>query len=213
MNNYKNTAVENQNKMILIGKGQVTATPDLAVLRIGVETTNENLTIAQSENARIMQVVLQTLRELGVMDIKTVQYTIDKQYEFVDGNRVDRGYNVRNILEIRISNMDQIGTVIDMAVNSGANVVESIRFEVSEPDFYYNQALNLAVLNAYEKAKSIEETLGITINPIPTLITENSSSVIPFTPMYSLREAMPVTPIEAGNTIIEASVTVEFMYD
>lgn len=200
-----------QNIMTLTGKGQVTAVPDIAVLRLGVETIGENLTAIQSENARISQAVLQAIKQLGITDIKTAFYTINKVYDYVDNRQIDKGYSVRNILEIRTRNMDQVGKVIDVAVAAGANIVDFIEFEVSEPDIYYLQALNMAVEDAKQKALSIADTLDIIVDSVPRKIIENSTSpIIPRN--VSLREGAFSTPIEPGTKQIEAMVTLEFEY-
>lgn len=212
MTNYKENEQLLYNKMTLTGRGQVTAIPDLAILRLGVQTTGDNLTDVQSENARISQNVLNSLRQLGITEINTHQYQIEKLYDYENGSKIDRGYLVRNIFEIRMDNMNLVGSAIDTAVNNGANAVEFINFEVADPDIYYQQALNLAVKNAYLKAKSISESMRVMINPIPIRITENSAPPTPFSSMFMAREGAFTTPIEPGNKQIEASVTSEFIY-
>lgn len=196
--------------MSLTGRGQVTTLPDLVILRLGVMTEGENLQEAQSQNAALSQAVLQGLQQMGINDIKTYQYQIDKLYEFVDGTRIDRGFSVRNILEIRTEQLDMTGAIIDTAVSNGANVVDLISFEVSEPDIYYQQALNLAILNALQKAKSITVNLGISEDPVLINITENTTTPVPFqSPMA--RGEFAATPIEPGTKQIEALITAEFI--
>jgi uncharacterized protein YggE len=199
-------------KMIFTGKGQVTVNPDLAIIHLGVQTTADNVTEAQSENAKISQQILDAVKGLGVTDIKTYQYQIEKLYDYENGQRIDRGYSVRNVIEIRTSNIGQVGTIIDTAVGAGANIVDLISFEVARPEIYYQQALNLAVRNAYQKAKSVSSELRIIFDPIPILITETSTQPTPFSPAIALREGAYTTPIESGNKQIEANVTVEFVY-
>ncbi|MDD3174286.1 MAG: SIMPL domain-containing protein [Herbinix sp.] len=199
-------------KMTFTGRGQVSVNPDLAIIRLGVQTTGEDVTAAQSENAKISSQILAALKELGVTDIKTYQYQIEKLYDYENGTKIDRGYSVRNIMEIRTGNMGQVGVIIDTAVYNGANVVDLISFEVSHPDMYYQQALNLAIRNAYQKAKTVSTGLRIMFDPVPILITENSLQPIPYTPTYALREGAYTTPIESGSKQIEASVTVEYVY-
>ncbi len=104
--------------MTLTGQGHVFAVPDTAVIRLGVQTTGDNLALIQSENARKIQGVIQVLKQLGVTDIKTFQYTIDKNYEYENGKQIDKGYTVRNILEIRTNNLQSVGNIIDSAVNA-----------------------------------------------------------------------------------------------
>ena len=195
--------------MTLTGQGQVTAVPNIAVIHLGVLTTGENLVNIQSENAQIAQSIIQALQRMSISDIKTFQYTIDKIYDYENGRQVDRGYSVRNILEIRTSNLDMVGNIIDTAVNLGANVVDLISFDVSNREYYYQQALNIAVMNAIQKSKSISMNLGIPTDPVPTHIVENS--VAPIQPFYR-QELAATTPIIPGNIKIEANVTVDFEF-
>ncbi len=195
--------------MTLTGQGQVTAVPDMAVIRLGVQLTGSDLASVQSQNARLSQAVLDDLQPMGITDIKTFQYSIDKYYEYDNGTPIDRGFTVRNILEIKTRDTDLLGAIIDTAVNAGANVVDLISFEVSNPEYYYQRALNLAVMDAIEKAKSISNNLGTQVEPIPINITESSSMPRPAQPF---QRELAATPIVPGNVTIEANISAEFVY-
>lgn len=211
MNDIHSGSHTQHNRMILSGTGQVSAVPNEVIIRLGVQTNGTPLQTIQAENAQITQAVLQALRQLGVTDIKTYQYDINKVLEYADGRQIDRGYSVQNILEIRSDRPDLAGTIIDTAVNYGANRVDLIRFEVSDAESYYLEALNLAVANAYDKADTLAESLGARLQPYPLKIQENSTSPIPYQ-RISMGEGAFATPIVAGTNQIEASVTVEFGY-
>ncbi len=205
--NHKDT----MRKMTLNGRGQITVDPDLAIIRIGVQTTGDNVTETQSENARISQNVIDALKLVGIDEIQTRQYRIEKLYDYVNGAQIDRGYEVRNVVEIRTGDIEHLGTIIDTAVYNGANVVDSIQFTLSDPDAYYQQALNLAVDNAISKAENIAYNLGVLTSPIPMLITENYINAIPFSNTVAMRGEI-ATPIESGDIQVIANVTVEFEY-
>jgi uncharacterized protein YggE len=112
-----------------------------------------------------------------------------------------------------MTDMQQVGAAIDAAVSNGANVVDFISFDVSDANTYYLRALNLAVLNAYQKARSIAYEFRLTLDPIPVKITENTAIPSPFPQFRNFREGAAVTtPIEPGNKQIEAIVTAEFIY-
>jgi hypothetical protein len=195
--------------MTLTGQGQVTAMPDIAVIRLGVELTGADLTSVQSQNAMMSQAVLDALDRLGISDVRTFQYTVDKFYEYDNGTPVFTGYTVRNILEFRTKDMDRLGAVVDEAVNAGANVVDLISFEVTDPEHYYRQALNLAVSDAIEKAKAISENLGVRVESVPVNITETSTLSRPPQPF---QRELAATPIVPGSLTIEANITAEFLY-
>ncbi|MDF2821111.1 MAG: hypothetical protein K0R15_1552 [Clostridiales bacterium] len=200
------------NTMILTGQAQVSSEPDIATVRLGVQTTGENLEQVQSENANKSNLVLQTITQMGALDIKTFQYLIEKIYTYENGTRIDKGYSIRNIFEIRLNNIEHVGSVIDAAVKNGANAVEFITFDISNVDIYYQRALNLAIKDAIHKAESISQQLGVWVNPIPIRITENSSFSIPFDQFNISREGGFATPIEPGLKRIVATVTAEFIY-
>lgn len=215
MQNMRNDRNDNKmeyNTMILSGTGEVTALPDTALIRLGVLTTGDNLAGIQQDNAEISQAILESLQQSGVEDIKTFQYTIDKLYDYENGVRIDKGFSVRNIFEIRTHQLDKVGEIIDTSVNNGANVVDVIAFEVSEPQLYYNQALKLAVMDSIRKAESIADYIRVDLNPIPINITENSAVPTPLSQNLFLREGAAVTPIEPGTKQITAIITAKFMY-
>ena len=195
--------------MTLTGQGQVSAVPDTVIIHLGVQTTGDNLVAVQAENTKKTQAILQALKSMGISDVKTNQYSINKIYDYENGKQIDKGYSVRNILEIKTNNMNMAGNIIDTAVNMGANVVDLISFDVSNRDYYYLQALNLAVKNASQKAKSISMNLGLKTDPVPVRITENSS--VQSQP-YKRELANSATPIIPGDLLISALVTVEFIY-
>jgi len=205
-----NNLENNRNTIIVTGRGRVTAVPDLAIIRLGVLTSGEILSDVQEENARISQTILNSLRNMGVQDIRTFQYIIDKNYEFENNTRIDRGYSVRNIYEIQTGMIDNVGSIIDLAVSLGANLVESITFEISDSEQYYLEALRQALINGTQKAAAIAEVFNTGLDPVPARIIENSTP-IPLARTF-LREDIVTTPIEPGTSQIEAFVTMEFNY-
>ena len=194
--------------MILTGHGKISAAPDTAIIRLGVQTTGENLAQIQADNARRSQSIIQALQRMGVSDIKTSQYSIDKVYDYVEGRQIDRGFSVRNILEIRTNNLDAVGAIIDAAVNAGANVVDLIAFDISNREYYYQQALNMAIMNAIQKANSITRNLGLSSSAVPIKIVENTAMSFPVQREF----AAATTPIVPGTLNVEANVTVDFIY-
>ena len=212
MTDSREVTIKN-NKIILRGDGVVSVFPDLTVIRLGVVSEGENLSQLQAENGMVVSNIIQALEQIGVDNISTLNYFIEKNYVYEDGSRIDRGYIIRNILEIKTSDMDNIGLIIDTAVANGANHVEQVLFQVFDPSVYYQEALNLAIMDAIEKARNIGETFGFKINMTPTNIMEHGTIKEPPVPFSLAREFDAVTPILPGDQRITASVTMEFMME
>ncbi|MBL4935304.1 SIMPL domain-containing protein [Clostridium sp. YIM B02515] len=199
----------------LEGVGSIMVKPDIAASFLGIMTQNKNLADAQSQNSEISNKVLNALLNLGIedKDIKTENFSISPEYDYVDGKQIFRGYKVTNNLRITIRDISKVGTVIDTAVNNGVNVVYNVNFTLSNREDIYNKALSLAIKNAVDKALSVEKTLNIAVDTTPSEILEESSGVItPKTGLYTLEVPASATNIKSGEIEIAAKVTAIFNY-
>lgn len=195
------------------GRGGVNVQPDQAEVNLGVTTENQNLTIAQQQNAAAITSIINTLRQLGIApaDIATQSYTITPQYDFVEGQQVFRGYQVVHLLRIVVRDPNRLGQIIDAAVASGANLVNEIRFTVSNPSLYYQQALTAAIDDAIAKAVAIGQRFNVTVSSVPLQIVEETYQATPFEPTL-LKTAEATTPIQVGQLDITAQIEVVFTY-
>lgn len=202
-------------EMTVTGNGEIVAKPDYVQIQIEVRTEGENISEVQQENARIMTRVIESIIVLNIPreSIQTTVYTISPQYDFIEGRQVFRGYVVQNAITVKITDIGQAGTVIDTAIQNGANSVSSIQFELENSDSYYQQALNLALVNAMGKAKSMADMMQVPIQLIPFEIIEQSENMVPV-PYRSVQMTKQefITPIEEGQIPIKASVQVKFRY-
>jgi uncharacterized protein YggE len=196
------------------GTGSVKIQPDIAAVVLGVVTENSQLKVSQEENTTRMNAVLRALRQMGIPseDIQTRLYNITPQYDFIEGKQVFRGYRVEHMLEITIRDMDRIGGIIDSAVESGANQVNSIEFTLANQRVYYQQALNAAVDDAAAKVRTLAGKLGIEVSKVPVRIIETGyEPEIPVMP-FAYQAAAPVTPVQTGQIEITARLEAIFVY-
>ena len=164
--------IPDSREITVTGNGEVDAQPDYVQIQIEVRTEGKDVSLAQQENALIMNRVIGSLVALNIPReaIQTTAYTISPNYDYIEGRQVFRGYEVQNAITVKITDISQAGTVIDMAIQNGANHVSSIQFKIEDLDAYYQTALNLALVNAIAKAKSMAETMHVPLQPIPVEI-------------------------------------------
>lgn len=207
-------SVKNPNRLKVFGDGIVNAKPDKAEIEIGVITENKQLELAQKENAKITQQVIDSIKNMGVLekDIQTKNYNIRTKYDYIDGKQEFRGYEITNYLKVVVQNINDVGKIIDTSVKNGANTVDNINFIVSDRSKYYNEALKLAIEDAQNKALVIGNKLKVKVNIVPIQITEkgigreNSLTAITF------KATDGSTPIEAGENKITAAIEAIFIY-
>ena len=216
---YRASADANRTKHNVIrvtGDGKVSVQPNKAEITLGVSTEDQTLVKAQENNAIIISKIRKALNQIGITDeqMKTIDYSISPQYDYTEGKQVFRNYKVEHLLHITMNQIENTGLVVDTAVSNGANIVLGIKFDTSDYDQYYQQALALAVLNAGQKAETIANTLRVQLTKAPILVVENAQQQggpIPYkTTAFVSSEA--VTPILPSTIDINSRVTAEFTY-
>ncbi|MFO1443510.1 SIMPL domain-containing protein [Bacillus sp. Bva_UNVM-123] len=204
-----------RNIIRVIGEGKITVKPDQAKVTLGVMTEDMELQKAQQNNAIIIDKIQKSLVALSIPEeqIQTIRYSVQPQYDFIEGKQHFRGYQVEHLLLIMIDQMDGVGKVVDTAVNNGANIISGISFTISDSNYYERQALSAAVLDAYQKAETIANTLKVHLIG-PRLISENPTQQggpIPYQ-STALMKSDTTTPIQAGTIQISSQVTADFEY-
>lgn len=205
----------NQNKLKVNGEGIVSVAPTSSTITLGVITESNTVSAAQNENNQLTNNVVHSLLGAGVPNenIKTVDFRIDILYDFENSKQTLRGYRVTHILQISDVPIQSTGSIVDMAVQNGANSVTSINFTVSDPQVYYATALENALKDATSKARTIANELGVQLQEIPLHVQELSqqSPPIPFqTAMFAKSET--ASPIQPGELTITARIEATFSY-
>lgn len=156
------------NTISVSGEGKVFIKPDIALISVGVTKKNIDFVKAQKDATDIINKTINFLKSKGVeeKDIKTTNYNIYPQYDYVKGEQRFTGYEVSQNLEIKIRNLDSVGAILSGVTASGANMVGSLRFEVDDMKKAKEEARAEAVLEAKEKAKILSKQLGVRLKKI-----------------------------------------------
>lgn len=196
-----------------VGEGQVE--PDTAVVILGVETQDETAQTALEENNAGMQALLDTLVEAGAPpeNIQTRTIRLTPRYEFNETNNSTTltGYTASNFVEVRTEDLQTLGVLLDRAVNAGANTIEGIRFEVSDPGNAIDQVRETAVENARHKAEQLATLTGAILGPILE-IRESSSPPAPLVrQIESPAESVASVAVSPGTQTVSVLVEVTWV--
>ena len=202
------------------GNGEIKVTPDIAKISAGVMTENRDVRVAQTENAKIMDSLIKSLTDSGIAreDIQTSGYSIYPVYDDTSpfGQKI-RYYQVVNSVQITIRDLSRAGEIIDLAVASGANQVQSISFMLSEEKerALRAEALTLAVKNARADADTVALATGTTISGVQSITVGSVYTPIVYDNRYvssgEMKAATVPTPIEPGRISITAQVSITYL--
>jgi uncharacterized protein YggE len=200
------------NTLRVTGEGTITVAPDQAIIILGSTSENKSVSQAQQENAAVIRKIISAITNLGVPEsaIQTVTYRVEPQYDYVEGRQVFRNYLVTHLLRITLDQIELTGRIVDSAVASGANVIQSFQFSLKDESAARNRALVLAVQNAQGKARAIANSLSVNLNETPFKIKELLPAAGPIPRQYAVETS--ATPIQTGMLSITAVIEAEFSY-
>ncbi len=143
------------------GAAVVYVTPDRALIQLGVQSNGTTPDSVRSANAHEIQQVIEVVRRLGVeaKDIATDYYIVYPIYEDYDSLKI-KGYRIDNTISITLRDVTLADDVIIAALKAGANEIQDIQFYTSELRKYRDQARELAMKAAGEKAGALASAAG-----------------------------------------------------
>lgn len=196
------------------GQGEVTVTPDIATLWLGVEAQAETVTEAQSQAVEAMNNVMDVLTDNGVdeKDIQTQYFSINQVTRWDDDELIIVGYRVTNMVTAKIREIDDVGSIIDAVATAGGDLIRinNIAFSVDDPSEYYEEAREEAMADAQAKAERLADLAGVELGK-PTYISEGTIyPPVVYRDAGMTEAAPPSTPISPGE--IELTLTVQVAY-
>jgi len=158
------------------GTAVVNVLPDRALIQLGVQSNGRTPKEVQARNAAAISKVIKAVKALGVeaKDISTDRYIIQPIYVPYDSLNID-GYRIHNIISITLRDVDKASDTIAVAFQAGANQVVNVEFYTSELRKYRDQARELAMKAASEKATALSQAAGADTDCVLN-INENSWS-------------------------------------
>ncbi|MFC1990759.1 SIMPL domain-containing protein [Chloroflexota bacterium] len=201
------------------GRGEVFAVPDIATLRLGIETQETTVATAQSQAIEAMDRVIAALKNNGVAekDIQTQYFNIHKvtRWDKDREQEVVIGYRVTNMVTAKIRELDKVGAIIDAVAVAGGDLtrIDSIGFSVDDPSDYYGEARQKAMADAKAKAEQMAELAGVKLGK-PTYISGSAQIPSPIfrQDFYEKAAGAPAmeTPISPGEMEITLNVQVAY---
>ena len=199
--------------------GESRITPDRAMLHIAVESQGETAAAAAATNAAQQTKVIDAVKAAGVAaaQIRTAGYNVFPEYAQGAG-RAPRvtGYRANNTVQVEIRTLADVGKIIDASLAAGATNIGGIGLFASNTDAARREALQQAVAKARAEAEAAAAAAGGSLGPLIEL------STVPFdTPrpvmrqmgdMVAMQAGVASTPIETGETIIQAVVQVRWQF-
>ena len=197
-------------------RATVKVQPDEAVVNLGVRSEATDGAAAFAQNAKDMRAVLDALKAAGVSDedLQTLNVGLDQHVENQGKPSEQRTFVASNSLQVTIHDLASVGSIIDAAVGAGADSVNDIRFQLSDPNAVRSDALTQAVTGARAKADALASAADATVVRVVTIDEQNFQPPIYDQAFAGVAAAVPapVTPVVPPSSL-EVSVTISVVWE
>ena len=158
------------------GTGTVSIKPDIAEVGFTVRAQEKDVSEAQQNNAKLMEAVLEVIKARGIAeeDIETGYLNINEVRDYSKNTSKVVGYEVYHTVNVKVRDMDVLGSLISEAVAAGASDVSGPEYSIEDDSEAYLQALGMAVESAGAKARAI--AAGVRLTNLPISIDENGGA-------------------------------------
>ncbi len=212
---------EAQDRFSVNGSGIVYAKADIANITVGLKTgIKKSAAEATADSTEKMNRIIKSLNDLSIeeKDIKTSDYILNPVYNWFDGKgQVLQGYEVTQNVSVKVRDLAKIGDVIAKTTEQGANQIGNVSFTIDDEYELKNEARELAIQKAKEKARLIAEQTGMKLGEVKS-VYENADISSPI-PMYanakmdlevSNQAALAIPSIQTGQNEIKVEVTLVY---
>ncbi len=198
------------------GTAQKSFVPDTADLDLGVQTDAPEVQKAQQDNSTVMNNILAALKAAGVKseDIQTSSFYVNQNFDYsnVKGQSIPTGWRVSNTVTVRVK-PELVSAVIDAASKAGANIFNSISFDISNREELKAGLMKEAVANARAKALGTLEGTTHTLGDVVSIAADWSGPSVVYGGAEGLGGNAGYVPVETGTNVLSVSVSVSFELD
>jgi len=197
----------NQDRFSVVGSGTVYAKADIANISVGLKTgAQKTAAEATTDSTTKMNSIIAAVKKLGIedKDIQTSDYSLNPVYNYTNDKGQELvGYEVVQTLNLKIRDLSKIGDVISQTTAQGANQVGNISFTIDDEFALKNQARELAITQAKEKAVLIAKQSGMKLGTVKSVM-ENSDPTI--SPVAYSNAKMDLSFAGAGVAVASPSI-------
>ncbi len=193
--------------------------PDTVEIVLAVESRNLSASGAAESNRAIMDKVITKLKRLidpGQDRIKTISYNLQprNEYDRKQQKSIMVGYTATNQISVKTKKIHKAGDIIDSAISSGANRVQSINFSIIETKEFCRTLLSKAAKSARDEADTVASAFETVISGVKeassSCSTHEQRPVVRYEMMQGKTASMASTPVKAGDIKLTATVRTVF---
>jgi len=161
-----------ENVVNIEGQAKIKITPNIATIVIGVSASNIDPDSAILNCAQKFSTFMSLLKDFNFSDndIKSTRFSVNKDWDYEDGKRVETGYVAKKMYKITIRDLSKLKNFLFQATTQGINSFEDLEFTHDKLDSLKRTVIDLAIDDANKMSQRVGNKMGLKIGK-PILVS------------------------------------------
>lgn len=186
--------------------------PDVAEISFAIKTSDtKSMQKATAMNKEISDKVYSELKSMinpAVGDyIKTSNFNASPVYSYTNSKRNFEKYEVSNRVTVHTKSIDNVGKMIDNAVNAGATNVDSLSFSISNYESQCDELISKAAKKAYNRANLLAKVMNTSVTGVSSLNTSCSANGSSQPRLYMAKNMLAATADSSAESASGMSIS------
>lgn len=225
------SGVNASNTITVSGEGEVFAVPDMAEFSVTVQEESKEVKTAQDTATKKINDVIAYLKSQGLeeKDIKTTDYSVYPQYDYVQagacregfcppGKQELRGFQVTQTLTVKVRDTEKAGGLLAGVGEKGASQVSGLSFTIDDEDELNAEARGKAIDDARSKASELAKQLNVRLVRVVGFSENGGGYPVPYAygrggvamdAAESVKLSAPELPVGENKIVSNVTVTYE----
>jgi uncharacterized protein YggE len=195
------------------GYGEIMVEPDSARIEMAVAIVGTDLVQAKKEVDKALSEILEVAKKLEIapQDLTATELQISAQYDYQKSNNDFVTYETTRGVTITLRKITKLDQLLTGCLQAGANRIDRIQLESTNDKKLKNKALNLAIDDAKQMAKTVATGFGAKVGNVQTIAGVRGPLTASFSaPIEGLSDGDSYKP---GKIRVSAEIGVVFQLD
>lgn len=203
------TDINKHGTLSVTGTGTVKVAPDEAVIDLGVTTDGRTAAEATAANARQAQAVIDAVSSQPNHGVTTMGLSVSPIMSYDPNTQISSivGFRATNGVEVK-TKIAYAGKIYDAGLGAGATQSSGITFRVQNEAPYREEALRLAIGEAFKEAKIVAKAAEIDLRGPESIQIQSGGGRLVY--RFAAIDKASATPVLPEEKTITATVQVLF---
>ncbi|MBK5934390.1 hypothetical protein C8N32_11017 [Rhodovulum imhoffii] len=196
-------------RLTVSASASVETAPDIARVTLGTIHRAGNAADAMAKVSADAEAIIAQLTGAGVdsADVQTGSLTLGPAWDHRETPPRQTGFEAGTTLILSVRDLPRLGALLDTLIDSGANRLDGVQFDIADPAPLLDTARRNAVVKARHKAEVLAEAAGQRLGPLISITETRHALPRPVMMDAARGSSIPIAP---GEISLSAEVTLVY---